>query len=337
MSRVIRLGILGVVAVLLIFLGRNKLTTTGLVTTAYSQPIQVQLQPTPTLMPTPVVTPTLEYLVPVTSLAAANGLIWDDLNGDGLQSVDEPGIENVSVNLLDSAGAIVATALTDSNGVYQFKDMTPGVYSVKITAPPDYVFSPQNQGANELVDNDVADNSQTTQVLLLAGDNSLVWTAGLYQPTAALEPKPGSVQPPSEAEVELCTTGNFSLGGVSVVAIDQLGPDYCVRVFLWRPVVDIAPIPLNVGDILSDVTFQEVYHQDIFTQKYDAPDQQEPIKVCYAVPLGKSGQIYFLDFYSPHFEPQAAKAKWVPLETTVENGIACAESGTSGGYTLIGK
>ncbi len=335
MSRVLRFGIMGVVLIVLIIFGRDKLSKNVLVSSAQSPAIQLQATVTP--MPTLVPTPTTDFLVPITSLAAADGLVWNDLNGDGLQSVDEPGLSNVPVSLLDRSGSVVATAVTDNNGIYQFKNMTPGVYSVKIAAPPDFVFSPTGQGANELVDNDVDANSQTSQILLLAGDNSLVWTAGLYQPTAALEKQPGSVQTPPGTAISLCVRGNYSLGGVSVVAIDELPNKYCVRVFLWHPVVDIGPIPENAGDMLSDVTFQEIYNQDFFLPQVDAADQPQKIKVCYAVPLGKSGQIYFLDFYNSHFEQQAGNAKWVPLETTVENGIACAAAESSGGYSLIGK
>ena len=42
----------------------------------------------------------------------------------------EPGLPGWTIDLLDAAGAIVATTVTDANGDYSFADVGPGTYTV---------------------------------------------------------------------------------------------------------------------------------------------------------------------------------------------------------------
>lgn len=89
--------------------------------------------------------------------------VWYDINNDGVQDAGEPGIENVTVNLLDSSGnpiyydpatgIIVAstnpnatpyTAMTNANGEYLFDNLPLTDYQVEvddITLPPSGVQS----------------------------------------------------------------------------------------------------------------------------------------------------------------------------------------------------
>ena len=53
--------------------------------------------------------------------------VWHDLDGDGLQDADEPGIENVNVSLYDASGTLLATVMTNASGEYYFNDQTPGL------------------------------------------------------------------------------------------------------------------------------------------------------------------------------------------------------------------
>ena len=51
---------------------------------------------------------------------AIRSTIWRDLDGDGIRDPGEPGIPGVTVNLYDPSGDLVATAITDANGIYVF-------------------------------------------------------------------------------------------------------------------------------------------------------------------------------------------------------------------------
>ena len=68
--------------------------------------------------------------------------VWIDTNGDGAQGLpaDEPGVPDVTVNLLDEVGAVVDTTLTDADGFYGF-DVVPGTYTVEFIAPDGYYLA----------------------------------------------------------------------------------------------------------------------------------------------------------------------------------------------------
>ena len=55
------------------------------------------------------------------------------------------------------------------------------------------------------------------------------------------------------------------------------------------------------------------------------PPDSGSTTICFAAPPPKQATVYFQDTYAP--DPV-----WVPLETTVESGIACAPANASGTY-----
>ncbi len=67
--------------------------------------------------------------------------VWDDVDGDGTQDDGEPGLEGVTVTLLQG-GAEVDTTTTGADGAYRFDDVLPGAYEVVVdmaSAPAGYV------------------------------------------------------------------------------------------------------------------------------------------------------------------------------------------------------
>nr|WP_261341176.1 SdrD B-like domain-containing protein [Fimbriiglobus ruber] len=75
-----------------------------------------------------------------TPLSVGN-LVWNDANNDGTVDNGELGLANVTVVLLDSNGQPVATTTTDGSGNYQFVDLIPGTYQVRVTPPAGYTSS----------------------------------------------------------------------------------------------------------------------------------------------------------------------------------------------------
>lgn len=67
--------------------------------------------------------------------AIIGDFVWEDLNADGVQDAGEPGIAGVTVLLLDSDGAEIASTETDENGYYAFTGMEAGDYFVEAVAP----------------------------------------------------------------------------------------------------------------------------------------------------------------------------------------------------------
>jgi hypothetical protein len=82
--------------------------------------------------------------------------VWDDADGDGLQDAGEVGIAGVTVNLKDGAGVIIATTVTDANGLYLFSGLCAGDYEVMVdetTVPAGWTQTPTLVGADPTIDN----------------------------------------------------------------------------------------------------------------------------------------------------------------------------------------
>lgn len=58
------------------------------------------------------------------------GVVFEDINRDGLRSADEPGWGGAPLDVFDSTGRQVATGLADAAGAYSFKGLAAGSYTV---------------------------------------------------------------------------------------------------------------------------------------------------------------------------------------------------------------
>jgi hypothetical protein len=67
-----------------------------------------------------------------------HGTKWSDLNGNGQQDPNEPGLPDWEIALTDSAGG-VATTTTDANGDYWFTDVPDGSWDVAEVLQPGWV------------------------------------------------------------------------------------------------------------------------------------------------------------------------------------------------------
>ena len=59
--------------------------------------------------------------------------VWNDLDGDGQQDADEPGLVGVTVTLRTAGGQTVGTATTGANGAYSFTGLLAGSYTACVT------------------------------------------------------------------------------------------------------------------------------------------------------------------------------------------------------------
>jgi protocatechuate 3,4-dioxygenase beta subunit len=69
--------------------------------------------------------------------------VWLDLDRDGIQGADEPGIAGVTVRLYDSSGELVGTAITDADGHYYFSSL--------VVEPADGGASPDSFGGGLVI------------------------------------------------------------------------------------------------------------------------------------------------------------------------------------------
>lgn len=81
--------------------------------------------------------------------ASISGHVHEDPEGDchiGDESAEKP-IAGVTLQLLNSAGQVIATTTTDANGYYQFSNLLPGTYAVREIQPDGYLQGDQEAGS----------------------------------------------------------------------------------------------------------------------------------------------------------------------------------------------
>ncbi|MFM8490010.1 MAG: SdrD B-like domain-containing protein, partial [Bacteroidota bacterium] len=122
-------------------------------------------------------------------------LVWDDINGNGLQDADEPGISGVSVilNGTEGDGDIVNLSTTTSaTGEYAFGDqssgssnLAPGTYNLTFVLPVGgYVPTRSNDTDGTDANDSDADEATgaTAFEILTSGENNPTYDAGYYLP-----------------------------------------------------------------------------------------------------------------------------------------------------------
>ena len=129
--------------------------------------------------PTPTATPIGGYI---------GDRVWEDLNRNGAQDTGEPNLQGVKVELLATCGgsSILQTQQTTNSGQYLFRDLAPGQYLVRVTAPAGLVFSPQNVAVDDAGDSDVDSNGITPCITLAPYEEDASVDAGLYDPQGTI-------------------------------------------------------------------------------------------------------------------------------------------------------
>ncbi len=106
--------------------------------------------------------------------------VWNDLNRDGRQDANEPGMANVTVTLNDGSGNPIKTTVSDAFGNYKFYvPYSTTTYSVTFIPPPNYSFSPLvGTGATDATDSDPTQvTGRTANFNLTAGVSQItLWS-----------------------------------------------------------------------------------------------------------------------------------------------------------------
>lgn len=113
--------------------------------------------------------------------AKLGDLVWNDLDKDGLQDADEPGVDGVTVNLIDCAsGTMVDSTTTSGGGLYGFIIAAGVEHQVVFELPEGFLFTAQNQGTDNAIDSD-ADPATGETLCVSVPSNTYddTWDAGL--------------------------------------------------------------------------------------------------------------------------------------------------------------
>jgi protocatechuate 3,4-dioxygenase beta subunit len=122
--------------------------------------------------------------------------VFDDLNGNAIQDNREPGLEGVTVTLINGSGEEIATQTTGANGSYLFTGLPPGEYAVQFEIPESYAFTPPsnlnmdiiNHGMSVVLPDYASDLNTETGItpshVLESGDIDMTYDAAIYRPVS---------------------------------------------------------------------------------------------------------------------------------------------------------
>ena len=147
----------------------------------------------------------LSFTVEVTEKLIIGDFVFDDLNRNGLQDSNEPGIDGVTVTLYNADGTVADETVTANGGAYSF-EVCPGEYYVVFSnLPADTAFTGQDAG-DDALDSDADANGQTPNVVITDSNNPTI-DAGVVA-TCAIDPTvDGTVEVCSGEEAMITATG----------------------------------------------------------------------------------------------------------------------------------
>ncbi|NNM30440.1 MAG: hypothetical protein HKO57_13040, partial [Akkermansiaceae bacterium] len=119
--------------------------------------------------------------------ATISNLVWDDLDGDGVQDAGEPGIDGVEVRLYlaGDLSTTIGTTTTSGGGLYSFDNLVTEDYVVEFVTPAGYAPVPQDAGVDDAVDSDASvATGQTASISLAPGEANTNTDAGFYKPSS---------------------------------------------------------------------------------------------------------------------------------------------------------
>lgn len=115
--------------------------------------------------------------------ATIGDLVWNDLDEDGQQDPNEPGLSGVTVNLwmnCDSNNKL--TTVTNADGFYYFDELAAGKYRLEFVKPKGYAFSPEKAAGDYKLDSNANQSSGLDSCRTLSkGNQRNALDAGLYQ------------------------------------------------------------------------------------------------------------------------------------------------------------
>jgi len=118
--------------------------------------------------------------------AVLGNLVWEDMNGDGIQNLGEPGLSKVIVKLFDETHTLIDIKMTNQKGFFRFKDLKEGNYQLEFERPDGYDFTFCSLNTSGDSDSNIAFNktsniTKTEMIHLSKGEKNLSVDAGLFR------------------------------------------------------------------------------------------------------------------------------------------------------------
>ena len=112
--------------------------------------------------------------------ASIGDFVWKDLDRDGIQDANEPGVEGVRIELFSLTGNMLASTVTNNEGAYSFVNLPPGDYYIVFGEVANCEYTIADQGDDDSLDSDAGENDgRTTNFSLISGESRTDIDAGL--------------------------------------------------------------------------------------------------------------------------------------------------------------
>ncbi len=158
-------------------------------------------------------------------------LVFEDTNGNGEQDPGEPGIADVTVDLLTPSGVIVSKTRTDGSGNFLFDDVPEGDYYLQFEFPDFYTVTDPFVSASTERDSDV-DNSngpRSTPIFSVsANEMNLSIDLGLFECVPV-----GELVWFDFNENDVFDQGESGINGVKVEIFRNVGGDFFLEDFTF--------------------------------------------------------------------------------------------------------
>jgi len=133
----------------------------------------------------------LDMDIAVNSPGSLAGVAWLDIDEDGVREPEETPFEEMTVQLYDENGELVAETVTDATGAYVFDNLSPGSYQVQfVNEGITYTITPQNQGDDPTIDSDPNITGTTGLIFVGSGEPVSNVDVGLYSTPIPIPPGP---------------------------------------------------------------------------------------------------------------------------------------------------
>ncbi|MBX9792360.1 MAG: carboxypeptidase regulatory-like domain-containing protein [Pirellulales bacterium] len=302
------------------------------------------------------ISPTLITAIPITSgttglnydfclqePASLSGYVWSDLNQNGFRDVNEQGIANVTIRLLDANGNFNGvTTTTNASGLYQFTGLRSGTYGVQELQPNGYFQGSTHAGtASGAVNGDTI-----TGALLLPNMAANDYNFGELLPGSLS----GYVLADRDGDCQI-DPGEQLLAGVTIWLLDAGG------LRLANTLTDaqgnykfdnLAPGTYGIEEVLPPSYFAVASHpgseagtsasRTLITSIVLAPDvDATEYYFCVNEPVGISGYVFADDNMNRNFDGGELPLAGVAIQLLDGDGNQVAETLTnaSGYYELV--
>ena len=196
----------------------------------------------------------------VSGSAIIQGMVWNDLNGDGLVDDEEPGLEGVTVNL---TGDATVTTTTLADGTYAFEQLFAGTYEVASVGPDGWILTTDSPIQVVLATDDEvfdgADFGWMEEIVIELGTISGVVFDDMNSNQVQDDGEPGLEGIMVGLQGDAIASTTTDADGAYMFTDLEVG-DYTVKSFGpagWAPTTDdmVAVMIETAGQVVEDINF----------------------------------------------------------------------------------